>query len=172
MNALVARNRGHELAVAQDTRILRSAAVEVELFVRGDAVEHEPAIRIARLVGPLSQQAQCDARGEPRHIVGPEIGTVAAQLAVVRACDPAGTHRQQVQVADELEQIGVRIDQQRLIALLKQMTRFALAPVHAPRVLAAEPLHEAAHRHVGNLHDHSDRVDFPTERVHAHAAPN
>ncbi len=95
---------------------------------------------------------------------------MAAPLVVVRIGHPSAAHRQQVQVADQFQQIGIRVEQHGVIALLKQMPGLALAPVYAPRVLAAEPLHEPPYRHVGDLYDQADRIDLPTIGVHSYAA--
>jgi hypothetical protein len=75
-----------------------------------------------------------------------------------------------VNVTDQSQQVDIRIDQQSMVALLKQMPELTCAPVYAARVLTAEPLHESADRHVRYLQNQMDRVCFPAIRVRPHAA--
>ncbi len=167
---MVSRNLRHEPAIAEHPRILATAAVEVDVVLGRDAVKHKPPIRVTSLIWALSQHAQRDGCRQPRNAARAEIRTVAAPLALIWSADAPSPHGQQMQIADQFQQVRVRVNEHGLIALLKQVPRFALPPVDAPGVLAAEPLHQPAYRHVRDLHDQSDRVDLPAEGVHAHAA--
>src|SRR6185503_4032934 len=147
MHALIPGNLRHELPVAEHPRIVGSAAVEVDVLLRRNAVEHEPAVRLggirtgeARLSGAQRQQAQSSRGSEPGNLARAEVRAVTAQLIVVGIAYAPAAHRKQVQIANQLQQVSLRIDQQSLVALLEQMPRLVLAAMHAPRVLAAEPL--------------------------------
>ncbi len=90
---------------------------------------------------------------------------MAAERVLRGVLREPGANRHQVDVTDQLQQIRIRIDEQRVITLLEQMARFAVLAVHAARVLTREPLHEPADRHIGNLHCEIYGVGRPAERV-------
>src|SRR6185437_4774050 len=104
---------------------------------------------------------------EPWNLARAKVSTVTAQVVVVGMGYPSAAHREQVQIADQLQQVGLRIDQRGLVALLEQMPGLALTAMYTACVLATEPLHEAPHRHVGDLNNQADRIGVPTVGVHA-----
>jgi len=71
-----------------------------------------------------------------------------------------------MQIANELQQVCIGINQQRVVALLKEVPTVTLASMDTPGILTAEPLHESSDGHVGDLQDKMDRIYFPTKRMH------
>jgi hypothetical protein len=75
-------------------------------------------------------------------------------------------------VPNELQQVGVGIDQQRVIALLEQMSRLTMLAMNFARVLTRQPLHEPANGQIRDLYRKVNRVLRPVERMHASATAN
>ena len=62
----------------------------------------------------------------------------------------------------ELQQIMFRIDEHRFVTLSEEMPRLADAPMHAARVAAGEPLHDAADGDLIALQDQVNGLRRPT----------
>jgi hypothetical protein len=73
-----------------------------------------------------------------------------------------------VNVAQQFQQVAVRIDQDCSIAAFKEMTRGPIVALHMARKSAANSHHCPTQRRVTDLHGEVHVIGHPTERMHAH----
>src|SRR5678815_1414369 len=72
-------------------------------------------------------------------------------------------------IAHQLQQVHVRIDQDRLVALSKEVAGFGGALVDAACVAAGDSLHESTDGNTVDLQREVDRIGCPAVRVQARA---
>ncbi len=102
VGALTTRHDLHELAIAEHTRIVGAALLEQIGIGNVTRFAHQCAIVEPRLVEPRIQRTKRDARGQPRHIRHAEIRVVTAQRVIPWILRDSGSHRRQMDVANEL----------------------------------------------------------------------
>ena len=78
-------------------------------------------------------------------------------------------HRHVMDVADQLQQVRIGIDQDRLVALAEEVTGLGCALMDAARVAAGDSLHEATDGNAVDLQREVNRVRRPAVRVQARA---
>ena len=74
---------------------------------------------------------------------------------------------QVMDVADQLQQVRIGIDQDRLVALAEEVARLRCALMDAARVAAGDSLHEATDGNAVDLQREVNRIGCPAVRVQA-----
>ena len=90
---------------------------------------------------------------------------------VLRVPHQAGTHRIQMNISNQLQQIAIPIHQEGLVSSLKQMTHPFVATVDPARVPEAYVLHPSGQRNMTRLDGQMDVIAHTTEPMHPITKP-
>lgn len=159
------RESGEELIGAEDTRVLLIAHHQFAIHRNANARQDESLIGRARGCRLMRQHGEREVCGEPRYGLTSEIGSMAAPWIGGRIRDNTRAHGVEMDVAHQLQQILIRIDENRPIASLKEVTGRRTLPLHVSCEAAGDSHHRPTERHVADLHQEMNVIGHPAVGV-------
>jgi hypothetical protein len=103
--------------------------------------------------------------GEPRLNGTSGISPVTRPVVVGYSTDHPGFHRIQMNVAHDFEQVGIHVDQRRVVAALEQMPGGWQLELESSRVVGRDVAHDGAERCRRDAHAKVKMVGHPAIRV-------
>ncbi len=156
--------RLHKPVVTEDATV-RLTTVELRPVSLGHARFNEAAVAAPRNCFRFRELPQDPFLIQPRHVRSSEVRPVTTVRVGGGTADQPRSHRIQMNVSYKFQKIAVRIDENCLIAPLKQVAAATLASVHPPRVAKGKVLDDGGKTNASDLQDEVCVVRHPAIAV-------